>query len=227
MATYEKVNKLEELKGHLKDMTWKERLDYLWEYYKWVAILAGIAVVIVASVISGIVRNSKNLLCGGIAVNVSVTEEGTAYLTDGWFAKLEGTEGKDKIELTPMYINLEAGAYSETATANVTKLISMISVGDVDYLLLDAYALQYCGSSGAFAPLENTLSQEMLAKFEGKIVTIQDEKSEYQAAIDISELPFVKKHITSKDKVYIAFPGNTERSAQNEAFLEYLMNWSE
>lgn len=227
MATYEKVSKLEELKGHLKDMTWKERLDYLWEYYKWVAILAGIVVVIVASVISGIVQNSKTLLYSGITVNVSISEEGTTYLTDTLFAKLEGKEGKDKIELSPMYINLEAGAYTETATANVTKLISMISVGDVDYLLLDAYALQYCGNSGAFAPLENTLSQEMLAKFEGKIVTIQDEQSEYQAAIDISDLPFVKKHITSKDKVYIAFPGNTERSAQNEAFLEYLMNWSE
>lgn len=227
MATYEKVNKLEGLKSHLRDMTWKERLDYLWEYYKWVAILAGIAVVIAASVIGGIVQNSKNLLYSGVAVNVSISEEGTTYLTDDWLARLEGKQGKDTTELAPMYINLETGAYTETATANATKLIAMISVGDVDYLLLDAYGLQYCGNSGAFAPLENTLSQAMLAKFEGKIVTIQDEKSEYQAAIDISELPFVKKHITSKDKVYIAFPGNTPRSAQNEAFLEYLMNWSE
>ena len=57
--------------------------------------------------------------------------------------------------------------------------------------------------------------------------TYEDEDETYLVAIDISDVPFVKKHIVSPDKVYIAFPGNTGRTERNAAFVEYLLNWSE
>ena len=75
--------------------------------------------------------------------------------------------------------------------------------------------------------MEKALSEQTIAKFEGKIVTIETDDGSYYGAIDITDLPFVKANMTSNDKVYIAFPGNTGRESKNEAFLQYLMNWTE
>lgn len=226
MATYEKVSWLQRLKNDMKDMTFGEKLGHLWDYYKWFAIVGVILIVAAVSVVISVIENSKELTYGGVIVNLSVTEEGRAYLKEGWFEALEGDPQKQKIELDEMYIP-DAGqtTFAEASLANAQKITAMISAGYVDYVLADAYSIHYLGSAGSFSPLDTVLSQEQLAQFEGKLVTYEDEEQSYLVAIDISELPFVKAHLISADKVYIAFPGNTGRTQRNMEFLEYLMNW--
>lgn len=226
MATYEKVSWLQRLKNDMKDMTFKEKIAHLWEYYKWFAIVGILLIVATVSVVISVIQNSKELVYGGAMVNLSVTEEGKTYLKEGWFKTLEGNPKKQKIELDEIYIpDMEQTAFMESATANVAKITAMISAGYIDYVLADAYAIHYLGSVGSFQPLDVVLNQELLAQFEGKLVTYEGDEQTYLVAIDISELPFVKENIISADRVYIAFPGNTGRTGRNVEFLEYLMNW--
>ena len=226
MATYEKVSWLQRLKNDMKDMTFKEKVAHLWEYYKWFAIVGVLLIIATVSVIVSVIQNSRELVYGGAIVNLSVTEEGKTYLKEGWFEALEGDSKKQKIALDDIYIpDMENATFMESASANVSKITAMISAGYIDYVLADAYAIHYLGSAGSFQPLDIVLSQEQLAQFEGKLVTYEDEEQTYLVAIDISEIPFVKENIQSADKVYIAFPGNTGRTERNVAFLEYLLSW--
>ena len=226
MATYEEKNGFQKFVETMKELTWKERIAHFWEYYKWVAI-AVIAVIIAAvSVVISVQENSKPLLYGGVAVNVNVSEEASAYLVDGWMKHVQGDPKKDRVDFSEMLLNLEANTMSDLGMANAEKLLTMVESGDLDYLIMDAYALSYCGGNGIFAPLENALSAQTIAKFEGKLVTIETDDGSYYGAIDITDLPFVKANMTSNDKIYIAFPGNTGRESKNEAFLQYLMNWT-
>lgn len=228
MATYEKVSKLQQLKDTLKDMTWEERLEHLWEYYKWYAIGFVAVVAIIVSVICSWVENSKEVLYSGVTVNMAITEEGAAYLQDELFQKLRGEDETQRVDLTQHSLaNLEEAKDASYALSNAMKLASMITAGEVDYVILDAYSLSYYSSNDSFNSLEALFTPEFLAQFEGKIVTFKsdDNNQEYPVAIDISDMPFVKKNIASVDKVYIAFPGNTGRNARNVEFLEYLMNW--
>lgn len=227
MATYEKVSWYQRLKNDMKDMTGKEKLEHLWEYYKWFAIVTVVLIVATVSVVISVVENSKEMVYGGIVVNLTVTEEGNTYLKEGWFEALEADPKAQKIELDTMYMpNMDTPTFSETSRANVTKITTMITAGYVDYVLADAYAVHYLCSGGSFAPLDTVLPQDMLDQFEGKLVTYEDDEETYLVAVDISDLPFAKKHVASPDKVYIAFPGNTGRTERNAAFLQYLMNWS-
>ncbi|MBQ8768735.1 MAG: hypothetical protein IJZ15_03685 [Oscillospiraceae bacterium] len=226
MATYEKVSWYRRLKNDMKDMTFKEKLGHLWEYYKWIAITAVVLIIATVSVVNSVIENSKELAYGGMVVNLTVTDEGNTYLKEGWFEALEGDPKEQKIELDTMYLpNMDQPTFSETSRANVTKITAMITAGHVDYVLADAYAVHYLCSGGSFSALDEVLPEELLAQFEGKLVTYEDDEKTYLVAIDISELPFVKKHIMSPDKVYIAFPGNTGRTERNAAFVQYLMNW--
>ena len=227
METYEEKNGFQKFIETMKRLTWKERFAHFWEYYKWVAVALIAVIVAAVSVVISVKENSRTLLYGGVSVNVSVAEEANAYLSDDWMEQLQGNAKKDRVDFAEMLLNMEANTMSDIGMANAEKLLTMVEGGELDYLLMDAYALSYCGSNGIFAPLEKALSEQTIAKFEGKIVTIETDEGTYRGAIDISDLPFVKKYLTSKDKVYIAFPGNTGREAKNEAFLQYLMNWTE
>lgn len=226
MATYEKISWFQRLKNDMKDMTFKEKIAHLWEYYKWFAIVGILLIVATVSVVTSVIQNSRELVYGGAIVNLSVTEEGKTYLKEGWFEALESNPKKQKIELDEIYIpDMEQTAFMESATANIAKITAMISAGYIDYVFADAYAIHYLGSVGSFQPLEVVLNQELLAQFEGKLVTYEGDEQTYLVAIDISELPFVKENVISADKVYIAFPGNTGRTERNAEFLEYLINW--
>ena len=228
MATYEKVNKWDELKKTLKNLTWQERIEHLWEYYKWYAIGFVAAVAVIVSLICSWVENSKEVLYSGVTVNMSITEEGVAYLQDDLFQKLGGMEKTQRVDLMQHSLaNLEEAKDTSYALSNAMKLASMITAREVDYVILDAYSLSYYSGNDSFSSLEELFTQEFLAQFEGKIVTYKsdDNNQEYPVAIDISDMPFVKKNMASVDKVYIAFPGNTGRNARNAEFLEYLLNW--
>ena len=227
MATYEEESRFQKFKNTMKELTWKERLQHLWEYYKWFGIGALVIIAMIVSIVVSVTQNSKEMLYSGVCINLSMTDEGSAYVTDGWFAKLEGDQKKQQTELIPMALNSGANALTDIEMSSSEKLIAMITSGELDYMLMDASSLTYAGNNGMMAPLDEFLSQEMIAKFEGKIVTLQVDGKNYLAAIDISDLPFVKKHMGSTNKVYIGFPGNTSRSERNEACLQYLMDWTE
>ena len=229
MATYEKVSWLQRLKNDMKDMTFKEKIAHLWDYYKWFAIVAVVLIAATISVVISVKENSKELAFGGAVVNLTVTEEGNAYLKEGWFEKLGGDPKTQKIELDTLYVaNLDMPTTDvQYSMAGITKLTTMIAGCDIDYVMADAYSVHYLCSSGSFSPLDQVLPQELLAQFEGKLVELDDEGEKSLIAIDISDLAFVKKHVDSNDKVYIAFPGNTPRTAETVAFLQYLMNWTE
>ena len=63
----------EKLKSELKDMTPKERLEHLWEYYKWVpAVLAGF-ILIVCTVVAAIISINTETILAGAIVNVPVS----------------------------------------------------------------------------------------------------------------------------------------------------------
>ena len=228
MATYENVSWFQRLKNNMKDMTFGEKIAHLWEYYKWFAIVGVLLIATTVSVVCSVIENSRELVYGSVIVNLSVSDEGQTYLKENWFDTLGGDTKKQKIELDVVYIpNMDKPTFTETSTSNVTKIQAMITAGHIDYVLADAYAIHYLSSAKSFSPLEKVLPQEVIDRFAGKIVTYEDDKQTYPVAIDISDLPFVKKHVESSDKVYIAFPGNTGRTERNAAFLLYLMNWCE
>lgn len=227
MATYEEVSWYERLKNDMKDMTFKEKIAHLWDYYKWVAIVAVVLIVATVSVVVSVTQNSKELAFGGAAVNLTISEDGMAYMKEDWFEAMGCDPKEQKIELDMLFVaNLDMPTTdAQAALTGITKITTMISGAQIDYVMADAYAIHYLCSGGSFSPLDAVLPAELLAKFEGKLVELEDNGEKCLIAIDISELPFVKKHIVSTDKTYIAFPGNTPRTEETVAFLEYLMNW--
>ena len=227
MAAREKVSGFEKFKQTMATLSWPERIDYLWTYYKWVIGVVILAVVVISIIVSCIYHARLDTLFGGTCVNVEFTDEGDAYLSDDWFALLGGREGKEEVNyFSTILQDPDRTTNTETNAAAAMSVIVLIGTQDLDYIIMDQIGMDYFGEREIFPSLEQVLSEQMLARMEDLLIYNTDEAGNtYPIAIDISEAAFIRNCAKNDGPVYIAFPGNTDRLALSEEFLEYILDW--
>lgn len=214
---------LAELKTALKPMTWQEKIGHLWTYYKGfffaaVAVVAGISIVVNAFL-------TKDPIFQGMTLNLVLSEEAKTYLTDDWKAVMKGKE-KDRVVLELLYNTDDAIAMGQDAMFSDMMASIFIASGDMDYVMLDMQAMNELVTAGAFCDLREVLKQEQLEQLGKQICYYQDEnQNTYPIAVDISDWEFSKNHLAYTEKVFLAFPGNTENTALLDDFLDYVWKW--
>lgn len=227
MAVNQKPRGFQEFKRIMSQLSWPQRLEYLWEYYSWLILAAFVVVVVISIIATSIYQMQLETLFNGHAVNVDVSDAGTAYVTDGWFEVLGGVEGDHDINLYATYFQDPETSGMDYNGASAMTVLLLISSQDLDYAIMDTTGMGYVMKQGAFASVEDVLTQEQLSRIsEDRLVYFTDtDGNTYPAAIDISELAFVKDCVTGDGPIYIAFPGNTPRAELSAKFWDYLLSW--
>lgn len=207
-------------------MSAKEKLEYLWEYYKWVLLVLAMVAMVAAMVITGIINKSVEILYSGVAVNVQLSEEGSRYLTQDLADEL-GAVGREKADLfVTSFQDLQTTSDAEVNAAAAMQVVLMITTADYDYVMMDQTAFDFYKNHSIFASLETIFPPEVLAQYDASFVYHEtQEDGRYPIAIDITECSFARGCIAEGDRVFIAFPGNTGRTELNDDFLAYLMDW--
>ena len=209
----------------MKDMTWPERIDYIWTYFSVPIIAVSVGLVVLISILVTVLAPRKQVLLTGVTMDVTLTQDGQRYLTDKLFATLGGTDAdKETVDLVERYLGSREDY--ENYTAQVMAMVGLVAAQELDYALLDAAALEQFAPGGMFTDVSTLLTAQQLAQFEGKFYCIPDEEgASVPVAIDISDLPFIKTCAPKEEKVYIAFPGNTSRTDKLDAFFDWLLAW--
>ena len=84
----------------MKDMTWKERLDYIWTYYNVHILITVVVCAVVIAFLSAVFAPKKQVVYSGMTVNINLTEEGEAYLKEQLFTAFGGTDPeKQEVQL--------------------------------------------------------------------------------------------------------------------------------
>ena len=215
------------LKEVLAGMTFRQKVDHIWTYYKWLLAPIALAVLLIWFVANIVINNRTEILYSGALVNVTVSDEGIDYLSDDWFETLQGEEGKQRVDLmfatfdvnNTISLQLDAGSY--------TKVTAAVTARELDYVITEYTGFEYCVGSSAFAPLTDVLPAQTLAGLEEQLIYLEDESGTYPVALDITQTAFARECISGTECVYLAFPGNTGRNARNDAFLTYLLGWED
>lgn len=213
-------------KEKTQGMTFSEKAEYLWEYYKWVLLVAAFVVIVMSMVITGIVNTSGEILYSGALVNVQISEDGRSYLTEAWAQQL-GAQKKEKVDLfTTSFQDLQNTADVETNSAAAMQVVLMITAEDFDYVLMDDVAFDFYKNHPVFTSLDRLFDAETLKEWEDTIIYHEtQEDGRFPIAVDITDTAFVRDCVAEGQRVYVAFPGNTGRTALNDDFLMYLMDW--
>lgn len=209
---------LKKLKNDLGPMTWRQRLDHLWTYYKWVlAVLAFVAFFLV-TIITALINANTEILISGISINTPLTEEGVICLSDGYFERLEGKRGQD-VQFMQEVLDRENQALGlEAGYSAVVKVSGLTSTKSLDYLILDEKALEYYGEGDLFLDLRQIFSKEELAQLNSLSL------GGIPRLIDLTGTWFADTHITEGGPYYLAFAYTTPRPVQCHDLWLYLQS---
>lgn len=216
---------LKELKSILKPMSWNDRLDYLWTYYKVVLVLALVAAMIISIVVSAIQSKQIQNLYSGALINLVVEQEKQDDIINELTDLMHGDGKKRIVKLTDIsYIPGNDPEDFEINDAAAMKLAMLVTTGSLDYILTDDGTYAELIARDTYANLQNILTEEQQTQLKDNMIwrEADGEYPSYPMALDISDTAFAKRIAPYNKVVYVIFVGNTGNSERNQAFLEYI-----
>lgn len=223
----------QKLKSDLSRMTFKEKVDHLWTYYKSTLLIAVIAIVALSIVVTGIINVNTDIIVSGVAVNVYLSEEGTQYLTDDYYNKVHDGSERKKVDFSemPLY-DLSDAAHAQDTEYALLALAALISEGELDYMIVDQSALtSFIKYEKILQDLRNLFPQEDLDKLGNKVahMRLEENGEDIPIAFDITDHPFILDNTEqggNPDKpIYLIFTLNSPREDACRDIYQHIMDW--
>lgn len=216
---------LRQLGADLKEMTWPERLEHLWNYYKEYLWIGLFVVMFIGIIISGLIRKNTEILASGMMVNIAIEQEGFNYLSTDYLADLGGKEGRQAVELD--YTNFSSLADPTSYEDNYNKasvLLARVSGRMLDYMILDEFAVRFYAGEEVYLDLREIFTEEELANQD--VFYAQEEGQEkIPVAIRITDTAFVRDNISTEGHIYFALSGSTPRPEACRAVWDRIHAW--
>lgn len=217
------------LKNDMKPMTFKQKVEHLWMYYKEYLWVAGLVFVALCLTVTILVNQTKNTLVSGMMVNITIRQEGYNYLSTDYQEQLGGGKS-DVVELDyTTFSDMQNVSNGEDSYYSAMILTARVSGGLLDYMILDKFAMEYYITQEVYMDLRNFFTEAELEQLaaEDRVIYAQQEGMEdrWPIAVDISEIGFVTDNVTSEGPIYFCLSGNTQRPEMCRDAWEYINSW--
>ena len=239
------------LLNDLKPMSWKERIEHIWEYYKEYMLVIGVFLMVTIGLISSSISAANTPVVTGIIVNVTVDQKGYNYLSTD-YAKLIGEKDEDRVRVEyTEFSDLLVDASEENYNA-AQMIILETAAKKLDYMILDKLAMEFYTAQEIYLDLRDFFTLEELRAFAEQDLLIYclekkaagasaeelkalqeyclteegaDVEYCWPAAVKISELDYVKDNIKTLDDVYFALTASTEKLEEVRGIWEHINDW--
>ena len=223
--------RLKKLKVDLKPMTFRQKVDHVWTYFKGAILITLISLIVVGSLGYHMLKPEKELLMGGICVSTYLNEEGVAYLGDAYFQKLQGNPKKQEVQMYfRSFGDFSVSTQDYEAFQSIT---TMMHAKMIDYLLVDDDRLQPFIGYEALMDLREIFTAEELALLgEDKIQYAQkaDDNGNligerFPVAINVTDLPFIQECRQYEQNIFLCFAANAPNKDSLRDLWQYLLDW--
>lgn len=220
---------IKQLKENLSKMSFKEKLDHLWTYYKGVLAILAVVIAICSIIVTCIQNKNTTTLISGIGINVILSEEGRDYVENVYFEQHK-TGGREQA----LYSETTHDDFSNTATMEdsymaLMSLMALTAAGDLDYLFMDDQAIRNLMVHQLFMDLREVYTEAELEALGDKVVwgEIGNEEDHrfIPFAINIEHIPFIAENADNVADTYFSFVVNSPRVEAAKAYLDFLMAW--
>lgn len=183
-----------EKKANLKEMSTKQRIGYIWDYYKWHMIGAVLAVSVAASILHHFITYREPLLNiiminGG---NNAVSEENNGF---NEFLSAYGYDPSESPIACSSFYFPENDTAVSSAYLEQQALIAIIAAGEQDIFLGNGTVYENYCRQGALVDLSTILSPELLSSYEDSLIYADtEENAPYPCAIELSENPWLSQY---------------------------------
>ena len=230
MAENTFFQRLKKLKVDLRDMTWREKIDHVWSYYKVTILLTALLLIVVIGVGTTVLKPEKEQLMGGVCVNTYLSQEGESYVVGGYFDRLQGDPKKQETQL--YFRSFGDFSVSVQDYDAFQGIIAMMSGEKVDYLLMNESSLMPFIGYESLMDLREIFTAEELEQFGTKIRYAQNTDNDgnptgemYPVAVEITDIPFIQDCQTYNQKTFLGFSVNSPNKQNLRDFWQYLLAW--
>lgn len=216
-------NEAREEQAKLKKMSFRDKLWYIWEYYK-IHMLIGCVILFFLYALGTIFyQKSFTTQLFFIVMNDRSGSEADYEGLANEFKTRMGYGKKDKVEVdSSLYISFEKST-SQLDYASLAKVTAIVASKDLDVLISDSPAVEHYASNGAFLNLEEVLPADLWDMVKDDVYMAKDENgNSFPAAISLDDSYFHEKTGTQMEEAYFSLINNSTRTDTAFEFLRYL-----
>jgi len=213
----------------IKPMTFPEKVDHIWTYYKEYICVIGLLLFVTVGLVSSMITNIlTETVISGAMVNITCTQEAYDYVSTDYEKHL-GLTGMRNVRLEYTYFQDMEANNDEKDYYAAMGIVAEVAAKKLDYLIMDKMSMVYYAGQEVYMDLSNVFTKEELDAFAQKDLLIycmeEEEKIPWPAALKINDLPYIKENLTSQGDEYLAFAGSSSKLEEIRAFWEYLNAW--
>ncbi|WP_163538852.1 hypothetical protein [Gracilibacillus sp. YIM 98692] len=196
----------------LKTMSFKEAVDYIWEYYKLHIFGIAFGLFFIISITSNILKEEKetlNFMVVG-AVNYNMTEAISTEINEQYF---------DDFRVAVDLVQHGGGSAGSQSYAQMQKLVAKISVGEVDIMLANQDFSGDLIDQEGLTPLGQVVDEELLEQSNVEIHRL-DSGEIYGIGIEQFD---VLKDVENIQESILVIPATSENDERVAEFLTTLL----
>lgn len=203
---------LDKKKQLFAEMNGKEKIKYIFQYYKWHIIIAVILVASIWEIGKGVYRSTFPNLLDLAFVNHDGKATMYDYTVDA-YREYYNLDTKNHINVyCNIYKTLEDEEVMTTTSPMNEAMAYSTLLSTIDVMICDEKALEIYVSNTDTAAVDSVLPEDIYNKVEDKAVIEADpykvkfEGEPYVVALDVSDTEFIKNCDLSYDKAYLLIP---------------------
>lgn len=230
MTPYENVTLKERLReeaAKLKEMPFKDKIWYIWEYYKFPIIGTVIAVFMVVSIGSAMYNNRFDTALSCVVLNSRYDTEALSvdqYFNEG-FREYIALDEDSKIEVDySMSPTFDESAMSQYSYAELAKLTAMISSKELDVMIGKPDVIDHYGSMDGFLNLEEVLPADLYEQVKDNLYPITNPETGVTSlcGLRIGDTTFSEKTGLILDDPILTIMSNTAHTDTAVQLVRYI-----
>jgi len=204
----------------LREMTFKAKLEYIWEYYKYHIIGLAILIFVIYSLLNFWIFDPRPDDALFISWNAGfVTEEQMDDLTDFLEERLVDADANERVAIAQFFYTSDDPSVD---MANIQRTVAMLAAGVIDLFVMDLQMLEDYSEVGYLQPLDNILAEiklrnpEVFGRIEESVVyalcAIDGDNKEMRATgIRIGDSPLFLELGLFKQELFFGVSITTEK----------------
>jgi len=208
-------------KEKLKAMSGKDKVWYIWEYYKFPIFGVILGIFLIGTIASSVYRAGFETVLHCMYLNNREDVLNTAPLDEDFAAYLELGQ-KQMITTESTYITY-GDNITEFTYASMAKISALIAAKDLDIVICDRENFEHYASMDGGLDLAENLPAELLARVFDRLEYAPNEEGQsYACGIDLSGTEFAARSNLTQDPPILLLISNSTRTETVFALLDYI-----
>lgn len=206
----------------MKDMSFQDKLWYIWEYYKFHIIGVFIGMMLLYVVGTSIYNSTihPGLYC--MIINNYSSQDLDTSVLEVDFHDYMGFGKKEPVYVESMFLTYGDSA-TEYTYASMAKISALVASRDLDVMIADKENIDHYASMDGLSDLKQVLPADVLAAVEDRLVYSAGSGGQSVAvALDISGTPFANTMHLSKDAAGLTLLDNSTHRDSSIALIRYI-----